>query len=292
MTVISFLVFLLPALAGILIIHLFWKERNAIAMLFKMCLGAGLGLGINSLLYFVCLLSEMEQQGIFAIQFILLILLVAITVLQENRTHWINFKIPIPSRLQLVLLCALFAAVVFSGLIFINLTSARPQGARDAWSIWNRAARFIYRDSENWSATISPELYWATHPDYPLLVPLNVAWGWERVKTETQRVPMMQSAIFTFASIGLLFSSVALMRTMGQASLAPLILMGTPTLLDAGYAQISDILLSFFILATCTLMYLYFTHEKTALLMLSGLTAGLAAWTKNEGLLFVAASFI
>ena len=291
MTVLSFIYFLVPILTGILVIHLVWADRSAIAMLYKLCLGTGLGLGINSLLYFVWLLSSIEN-NILSFQIVLLIPLVIITVLREIRSNPSNLRFPTLSPLQLTLLFVAAMAVIVSGLTFINLTNARPQGARDAWSIWNRAARFIYRDPENWSATLSPDLYWATHPDYPLMVPLNVAWGWERIKTETQRVPMVQSALFTFASIGLMFASVALIRSFGQASLAALILMSTPILLDTGYAQISDIPLSFFILSTCTLIFLYFKFEKPAFLILAGLAAGLAAWTKNEGMLFVASSLI
>jgi hypothetical protein len=45
--------------------------------------------------------------------------------------------------------------------------------------------------------------------------------------------------------------------------------------------------LAFFILATGILIYLYVLHKKSGLLVLAGLTAGLAAWTKNEGSVIV-----
>jgi hypothetical protein len=292
MTLVSFLVFLAPTLAGILIVHLVWSERRPMAVLFKIFLGAGVGLGVNSLIYFLCLLNTVNQQSIFTIQILLLVLLMIITIANETRRSVSAFRVPIVSRLQVALLTASLAAVILSGFIFLNLSIARPQGTYDTWGIWNRAARFIYRDPENWKATASPELYWATHPDYPLLVPLNVAWGWARVGAENQRIPQMQSALFTFASIGLMFTSIGLVRTLGQASLASLILMATPILLDSGYSQISDIPLSFFILATCVLMYFYFKFQKPPLLILSGVAAGLAAWTKNEGAMFVVVSFI
>ena len=47
--------------------------------------------------------------------------------------------------------------------------------------------------------------------------------------------------------------------------------------------------LCFFILSTVVLICLYAAQEKSGLLVLAGLTAGLAAWTKNEGDLFVVA---
>lgn len=291
MTLVSVFVFLAPVLAGLLIVHLNWQERTAWAILFKICLGAGLGLGISSLVYFLGLLGAMDRQGIFIVQVLLLVLIILIAVLREKGKKEFTLGLPSLSGVQLALFVAALAAVVLSGLIYINLTQTRPQGTYDAWSIWNRAARFIYRDPENWSATASPQLYWAAHPDYPLLIPMNVAWGWDIVGTESQRIPQVQSALFTFASIGLMFTSIGMLRTMGQASLASIILMSTPVLLEAGYPQIADIPLSFFILASCVLMYMYFRYESPVLLVLSGFAAGLAAWTKNEGLLFVMTSF-
>jgi 4-amino-4-deoxy-L-arabinose transferase-like glycosyltransferase len=100
----------------------------------------------------------------------------------------------------------------------------------------------------------------------------------------------VQSFIFVFGSIGLLFTAVGLTRTVGQAALAVVVFISAHILFDYGYAQISDIPLSFFALATCTTMYLYFKYEKPNLLILSGFSAGLAAWTKNEGILFVVSS--
>jgi hypothetical protein len=292
MTVLSFIAYLVPALLGILIVHFMWDERNGLGIFLKLCLGAGLGLGGNSLVYFLTLLFGVDHQTLLFAQGGFLVLLFAIAMYRENKSgRRAIFEPSSLSRLQFILVSAALLAVVIAGFIFINLSTARPQGARDAWSIWNRAARFIYRDPENWQATLAPELYWATHPDYPLLIPLNVAWGWETINKETNRTPMVQSALFVFGTIGLMFASVGLARSVGQASLATLVLIGTPILLDIGYAQISDIPLGFFILAASALMYLHFKYEDSNLLVLSGFSAGLAAWTKNEGMLFVITSF-
>jgi hypothetical protein len=54
----------------------------------------------------------------------------------------------------------------------------------------------------------------------------------------------------------------------------------------------ADVPLAFFILATAVLIYLFMIHRKPGLIVLSGLTAGLAAWTKNEGSVFVMATAI
>jgi hypothetical protein len=292
MTLAGVFVFLIPALIGGLAAHLLWPDRKGPALLLKLSLGVGAGLGISSILYFFILSFAPGAISMGPIQVVLLAVLSLLIFLRERKEKWQLAwpRLPTLSRLQSIFLIAVIAALIFSSLTFVNRTEARPQGAFDAWSIWNRAARFIYRDPENWRATLSPELYWGTHPDYPLLVPLNVAWGWETLGTETPRIPMLQSGFFFIACIGLMFAAVGLARSTVQASLAALALMGAPVFLSAAPGLISDVPVTFFIFAASVLMYFYFVYRKPALLMLAGFMAGLAAWTKNEGLLFVAAS--
>ncbi len=79
---------------------------------------------------------------------------------------------------------------------------------------------------------------------------------------------------------------------MGQAALGLVILWGTPVFVDEGARQMADVPLAFFILATAILIYLFVVHKEPGLVVLSGLTAGLAAWTKNEGSVFVLAAAV
>lgn len=183
-----------------------------------------------------------------------------------------------------------FSCFRYRNVGFIKTIISRPQGVLDAWSIWNRAARFIYRDPENWRATLSPDLALFRHADYPLLVPLNVAWGWEALGNETLRVPMLQSALFTFSIVMVMFSILAFTRTIGQASLASVVLIAYSGIIVEGTYLIADVPVTYFILTSSILMYLFVVRNESALLMLSGFMAGLAGWTKNEGLLFIAVS--
>ncbi len=52
----------------------------------------------------------------------------------------------------------------------------------------------------------------------------------------------------------------------------------------------ADLPLAYFFLSTAILVYLYALHHKPGLLILAGVTAGLGAWMKNEGSVFVIAS--
>ena len=290
MTLLSVLIFLPAIFSGTLIVHLLWPEKNLLAYLLKFSLGIGLGLGISSILYFLVLQIAPVHVNMLTVQIILLILLLAIMFLRERKQTWEEMHLPVLSYLQWILLGIFFLASVIAVLVFINMIISRPQGVLDAWSIWNRAARFIYRDPENWRATLSPDLALFRHADYPLLVPLNVAWGWEALGNETLRVPMLQSALFTFSTIMVMFSILAFTRTIGQASLASVVLIAYSGIIVEGTYLIADVPVTYFILTSGILMYLFTVRNEFSLLMLSGFMAGLAGWTKNEGLLFIAVS--
>ena len=127
-------------------------------------------------------------------------------------------------------------------------------------------------------------------PDYPLLIPASIARWWTYLGDDPTLVPALVAMLFTFATVGLASSSLGLLRSTGQGLLAAIVLLGTPFLIRHGASQYGDVPLGFFMLATLVAFSL---HEKAAghkgdgLLALAGMLAGFAAWTKNEGLLFV-----
>ncbi len=55
---------------------------------------------------------------------------------------------------------------------------------------------------------------------------------------------------------------------------------------------LADVPILFFMLSSLVLMYLALTRGQGSPMVLSGLMAGLAGWTKNEGLLFILAAVL
>ena len=94
-------------------------------------------------------------------------------------------------------------------------------------------------------------------------------------------------------------TAVAAERRWSLGLLAGMVLLGTVRLLRWGALQYADVPLAFFFLAT---VWLLSCHDErrtaraglasTGILALAGLMLGLAAWTKNEGLLFSAAVLV
>lgn len=290
MTLLSFLAYAPAIVLGTLIVHLFWPQKFPSSVLIKASLGTGLGLGLSSILYFITLQAAPGRINMIVLQIIIIILLGVIGYFGRGMPGISPIRIPSLTWGQWGWLCLFVISLALSAFVFTRYVIARPQGALDAWSIWNRAARFIHRDPENWSATLSPDLPLLRHADYPLLIPLNVAWGWDVVGNESLRTPMMQGFLFTFSAIFLLFSAIALTRTIGQASLASIVLIAMSGIVPTGTTLIADVPLAYFILASAILMYLFTLGNDYPLLALSGFMAGLCGWTKNEGLIFIAVS--
>lgn len=287
-----FIVFLLAILTGGLLVHLLWPKKGLKILSFKIFLGVGIGLGIWSLLYFLYMLLFAGQHWFILIQLVVLFILLAFVIsrekmqLQFSSLHWAL------TRTQTVLLGISLLIFVISLLSTASYLLRRKQGDWDAWMMYNRAARFFYRDPANWLESFSRQMDPIFHADYPLLLAMNVASGWDTLGGETPHVPMVQSALFAIGCAGLLFTGLASIKSIGQASLGLIILWGTPVLVNEGAREMADLPLAYFILATFVLIYLFIQHKDSGLLVLAGLTAGMAAWTKNEGSLFVVATSI
>jgi len=252
----------------------------------SLSLGAGVGLGIASCLYFICLTLAGPKLALLAIVegvFVLAAVVLGLRV-QARGTELTWSDGPPPARY----LTVLFAAAALLGLaLFVTHSATKPHGEWDAWSIWNLHARFLYRGGELWKNAFSNRIAWS-HPDYPVLLPGLISLCWTLARAESTLAPITIAFLFTFATAGLLISSLGILRGRVQAFIAGALLLGTVEFVEVGAMQYADVPLSFYILATVVLLCLQDRHpEDLRFTLLAGLTAGFAAWTKNEGLMFV-----
>jgi hypothetical protein len=155
--------------------------------------------------------------------------------------------------------------------------------------IFNRSARFLSRAPETWRDAFSPEMNLVFHADYPPLVPLNIAAHWDVLNSETAFAPMLQGILFTFAVMGLCFGALAGLKSPGQAGLGLILLAGVHMLREGG-RQTADVPLAFYMLACVVFLFFYHREKRAVLMAFAGFMAGLAAWTKNEGVFFLLGS--
>lgn len=189
--------------------------------------------------------------------------------------------VTVPQWLTVIAGIVLLAA----GAVFILQSVESPHGEWDAWSIWNLRARCIYRLGSNWEGAFHHQ---QAHSGYPLLLPLTMARAWSILGHEDQSVPVGVAAGFTIAIVMILAGTLNILRDRLTALLGVIALGAVFHFAKSGASQYADMPLSLFFISTMALLLLSDTDEEPdGLLLLAGITAGLSAWTKNEGILFI-----
>jgi hypothetical protein len=283
----SFLIFVPAILAGVGLVHLLWRNDEPSALALKVFVGAGFGIGITSCFYFLKLLVFSSQGGYLFIQAVFLIVVLLALFSQKRISlpmvlHWRSVAL-----YQLLLGVAAILVAVITLYYSISLARLAPHGDYDAQAIWNLRARSVYRLGDAWEQAFSPLINRNFHMDYPLLIPLSVAGGWNTLGREVLRVPSILSILFLFGLAGIVYMTTAYLRSSSQAALALILLLATPGLLLYSTFQTADVPLTYFFVGSVSLFVLGANERNKSLLFLSGIMAGLAAWTKNEGIPFV-----
>jgi hypothetical protein len=258
-------------------------------------LAVALGLGVSSCFYFLWLLIfGPGTPGLALVELGLLACIISIVLLVSKRAaHSPCAPVGVPNadpRAPRLLFWGFAFACVCALGAFLAISLRNPHGEWDAWMTWNTLARFIFRGGDNWRMMFSDSSS-LRHPDYPLLVPSLVARGWRYASSELPVVPILLAMIFTFVTVALVCSALAVLRMRSQGLLAGLMLVSTPFFITHGASQYADVPVGLYLTATLVLLCLHdrYGASTKGFLLLAGLAAGLAAWTKNEGLLFLIA---
>jgi 4-amino-4-deoxy-L-arabinose transferase-like glycosyltransferase len=193
------------------------------------------------------------------------------------------------SSWRLLIGAAFLVTLAAAAAAFVATLRRSPHGEWDAWMNWDLRARMIFRGGEGWRAAFSSTFPWS-HPDYPALVPSLVVRSW-LYAGETLLGPALVAATFTFGTVALLVAALAALRSRSQGLVAGLVLLSTPFFILHGTTLYADVPLGFFFLATVVALALDDRHQAdtSRFALLAGVAAGLALWTKNEGLLFTLA---
>lgn len=285
---------------GFTAVSLLWprdEHPGSALFAFKFFAGLGVGQGISACLAFVYLIvhGRADRSYVF-FELVFLLAMACLFVLTRQRRGAQTFRLTaargaMSLRIEWPLAVALCVAAA-AALVAIGFDMDRvPYGDWDAWAIYNFRARSIYRGGYGWRDSFSDLLY-QTHPDYPLLLPLSVVRGWIYMGGESTTAPRLIGGIFMVATTGLVFSAIAALRGRVQASIAGVVLLGNGSLIRLASSQYADVPLMFFFAAAITLLVLHDEVTREAgngALAVAGLAAGLAAWTKNEGMLFLLA---
>jgi hypothetical protein len=296
--------------AGFAVCSAFWEQpESTSAQIAKFFLGAGLGTGLTSCALFLGLVAgRPKRSDLLLLDCIVLVTAVIFSVFMK-RLSSISPSRPnagdkAPRLIAYALTVPFLAAAVVAARLGIRKALLLPNGEWDAWMIWTLRARFLFRSLPDWRAAFAGGLNLShaeyapdapvqrmleplnmSHLDYPLCLPASIVRFWVYSGNEARNVPLMLGFAFLVCAAGLAMSGLAMLRSTSQALLAGIVLLTTPFLIDHAVSGYAESPLIFFILATVILIIL--SDYAPRALVLAGMSAGFAAWTKNEGLLFL-----
>jgi hypothetical protein len=181
----------------------------------------------------------------------------------------------------------LFLYTAFTIIQFYFLSvSTNIGGGWDARYFWALKAKFMFRDPAEWQLMFSQKLPWSNQ-GYPLLWPGTLAWGWHSLGQESPLWGPFAALCFYIPCALLVVWYLAAHHTAITGWLGgSFALVLLPPLFWAIH-QYADVPLAFFMTACGLTLVSALRLNAPGLFMISGLMGGLAAWTKNEGILFV-----
>jgi len=179
------------------------------------------------------------------------------------------------------------ALLGLSGAAIVLRVRALPLGEWDGWLFWNLKARWLFAAPDHWRVLFDADM---PHPDYPLQLPLLIARLWAYAGEPLALIPQVVSGGAAWLSVLLMLLGVTALRGVWIGLAAGGTLAATDYLARQSGWQYADLPLAWFILAAaitgCLCLERKLSRARAAALV--GVLVMLAAWTKNEGLVFAA----
>jgi hypothetical protein len=186
--------------------------------------------------------------------------------------------------------CAAFAILLLDA---GAIRGCFPHGEWDAQFIWNIRGKFLAGGPNVWRAATTASVdgvpAGVAHPDYPLLVSSFAGRAWALDDGFDPAIPFAAGVLFAVSLVCVLAGGLARVTSEAAGLIAAAALLGCELFASWSAAQYADIPVALYALSSiATLAWARVRDWALPLLLLSGFFAGAAAWTKNEGIAFVA----
>lgn len=279
------------ALGGLLLHTVFVMTPRRPGLLLTLTFGPLLGLGLVSVLdFFRRVTAPTSSVGFIEAATIAAMAIVFCLACRHRvrRAPPDSAGVPLPWPIQGVLWgTLLFSAIVALSSALAGWTQA-PVGTWDTLVIWGYKARYFHRAGVDWSRLFDGSYDDFAHVYYPLLWPCVVARTWDLIEGESEVVLGLVDFSFAATLPAILVATLTILRSASSGLLAASLLLACTLYLGSLSAQQADLPVACYQAAAAAFALLSTRPDSRALLILSGLSAGLAAWTKNEGILFLA----
>jgi hypothetical protein len=286
MIILSLLSLLVSSVTGYWFLALLLSTPEKIL---KICLGILVGFALHAFAYQGLLIAK-PAAGLALLMFVDALLLVGSGILWWYWCPKQTMQRPLVSGTSMP---DMFMACIVLLILLLALAGVwqfalfQPTGQADAISFWNLKAKFLAAGGVDWRLIFDRAL---SQADYPLLLPMGLARGWRYAGDEMMQLwPMFFSVFSTGLLLLLVYAAVGRTQSRARAALAALIVVGgSPFLLLHSAAQYADHLYACYLLAAMIVIDIANETKFRKNWVLAGLLAGMAAATKNEGLVLCA----
>ena len=156
-----------------------------------------------------------------------------------------------------------------------------PDGAWDAFAIWNLKAKFLACGNESWLEMFS-DYYDYIHCDYPLFLPCVVARLFNYAHGTVTIIPLILSCFFSINCFILTYLYLKQFKNHYYAIFALCVLVFSPNILNESSNQYSDIPLAVYFLISLYEIIIWDIKSKK-LPWICIIISSLSFWIKNEG---------
>ncbi|MBN1527204.1 MAG: glycosyltransferase family 39 protein [Candidatus Omnitrophica bacterium] len=188
-----------------------------------------------------------------------------------------------PGGLAVFLLAAICAETFYA--FFRALI--KPLESYDAIAIYAIKAKILYFARAFPADFFTSTIQLFPHPDYPLNIPLAETFFYNMMGAWNDQLVKLIFPLYFVALIVMCYSSIRRFASRTHALLFTFFLSSIPQLTAYATNGYLDLPLAFYYFTSAVCLFRWLEDRgQTQLLLVSAVMAGLAGWTKNEGMMF------
>ncbi|MBI5234403.1 MAG: hypothetical protein HY880_08620 [Deltaproteobacteria bacterium] len=286
--------FALPTLCGFIIIAWAYNCRIKELLLEKAVLGFGFGFGLLSIESFLLGFSDLPltfpymalAQVVFAMPFLIAVYLRR----GQASAHKEKKAFDRPGKWEIAVISALALWICLKIVFVLYSGFNKPFTSFDFWTQWGAGGKLFFYAHGLILDSADENFFgrgYRIYMGHPLLTTMTQVWISNVLGGYHETFAKSWSSVY-FLSL-LLFFMLAIKKEGGfmVAIVATFFLSTLPLLTFHAQDGYADLTLSFYVLAGAVFLWWYMEKGTSRFLMLSGLFMAMAAFTKNEGLLYL-----
>ncbi len=274
--------------AGANVLFLILPGWKGVGRLEGIAISFGLGIGCVTLeMLFFYILNMRFDIAVIALPWIILIAINAILFFRKEN----KFELFAPEANKFSLLDALLSlGIGFEVLYAFFRALIKPIEAYDAVAIYAIKSKIFFL------ARGIPQDFFTglvnnfPHPDYPLNIPLAETFSYLFMGNLNDQLVKIIFPLYFICTLIILYFAVRRFASRTYALIFTLILATIPQFNAYAANAYLDLPFAFYAFTSALFLFWWFENRKSArFLIMSAVMAGLAGWTKNEGLMYCAA---